>query len=290
MLAWRMILPQRSFSETVKAANSSGLIELGRAAHGVKPYQHLRLGCHGADVGVDLVDDLARRALGGIVAGPGRQQKIGQAGLGRRRDVGQRGIALAVAQQQALERAAVDGDLGVDRVDHHEGEQAALDVGDRLRIALVADIDRLDAGRELVELGGDAGRQRPRPEIVLARLGLQLGRELGCGLDRAFGIDQQDEGRGEHARDRREVLDRIVGELVVERGIDGLRHGRGGKQREAVRLGARHQFGGRYAVAAAPVVDHHRLAPQGRQTLGIDPRADVGGRTRRKRDDDGDPS
>ena len=29
MLAWRMILPQRSFSETVKAANSSGLMSLG---------------------------------------------------------------------------------------------------------------------------------------------------------------------------------------------------------------------------------------------------------------------
>ena len=239
MLAWRMILPQRSFSETGEGRELVRTHELGRAAHRVKPCQHLRLGRHGADVGVDPVDDLARRALGRIVAGPGRQQNIGQARLGRRRDVGQQGIALGVAQQQALERAAVDGDLGVDRVDHHEGEQAALHVGDRLRIALVADIDRLDAGGELVELGGDARRQRPCPEIVLARLGLQLGRELGCGLDRALGIDQQDEGRGEHARDRREVLDRIVGQLVVERGIDGLRHRRGGEQREPVRLGAR---------------------------------------------------
>ena len=282
-----MILPQRSFSETVKAANCSGLIGLGDQP--VASSRDLDVGhcCDDRDVVVDLLHDLARRTLGHVVAGPGREQHAGVARLGRGRQVGQRRIAFGVGDEQAPERPAIDRDLGVDRIDHHEAQQPALQVGDGLRVALVADIDRLDAGLHLVQFRRHARGQGAGAEIVLHGIGLELRRQLGRRPDRAVGVDQQHEGRRAHARDRLEAVDRIVGQLVVDRGVDRLRHRRGGENREPVGPGARHRFGRRDAIAAAPVVDHDGLTPHCRELLRIKPRTDIGRGPGRKRHDHG---
>ncbi len=264
-----------------------GTHQLGRPARGIEPDLHVRLGSDDRDVVVDLLHDLARRALGHVVAGPGREQDARIASLGRGRQVGQRWIAFGVGDEQAPERPAIDRNLGVDRVDHHEAQQPALQVGDGLRVALVADIDRLDAGLHLVEFRRHSRGQGAGAEIVLRGIGLELRRQLRRRSDRAVDVDQQHEGRRTHARDRLEAVDRIVGQLVVDRGIDRLRHRRGGEDREPVGLGARHQFGGRNAVAAAPVVDDDGLPPHRRKLLRIKPRADVRRSPGRKRHDHG---
>jgi hypothetical protein len=159
-----------------------------------------------------------------------------------------------------------------------------------MRVALVADVESIDPGELAVELGGDARRQRAGAKIVLARLGLQERGQLGQRLDRRIGAHQHDEGRGAEARDRLEVGDRVVGQLVVERRIDRMGHRRREEDRKPVGPGLGRGLGGRQSVAATLVVDHDRLAPHLAQPVGDHAPGDVGRRPRRKRHDDRDPA
>ena len=73
----------------------------------------------------------------------------------------------------------------------------------------------------------------------------------------------------------------LVGE---QRLVDGKRGG-GGKERVAVRLGARHVGGGDIAAGAAAVLDHHGLMQTVAQALADQPRQRVGDAAGRKGDD-----
>ena len=140
-------------------------------------------------------------------------------------------------------------------------EPPALDVVDGLLVVLVPDEQRIRADQHLVELRHHARRNGAGAEGVLAGLGLELGGELAERIDAQPLVDQHHHGHQAEAGDRLEVLDRVVAQLLIQRGIAGVRHRRGGEHRVAVGLGAHHRFGGDDAVGAALVVDQHGLAP-----------------------------
>src|SRR5262249_34128328 len=86
------------------------------------------------------------------------------------------------------------------------------------------DMDRCaDAARSIADLAG---------------IGLRIADELGNGLRRERWIYLHDKGVADNARDRCDVADEIVAELVVERGVDRVRR-RDEKQRVTVRGRAR---------------------------------------------------
>ena len=90
-----------------------------------------------------------------------------------------------------------------------------------------------------------------------------------------FGLHEQHVRRVHQLRDRREVLDRIVGQALEQAGVHRDR-GRGEQQRVAVRVGARHHRDAEVAAAAGAVVDDHALPERLRQRLRQDARDDVG--------------
>jgi hypothetical protein len=75
---------------------------------------------------------------------------------------------------------------------------------------------------------------------------------------------------------RREVLDRIVGEVAAKRRIDRDRAYCREEQRVAVGIGLRDVLGRDRAVRARPVLDDDGLAKQSPQTLGQEARDEIG--------------
>src|ERR1700704_5063054 len=267
-----------------------GRREVARAAQGIELGRGLGRGAGGDDVPVELEDDLARRAPGCIKTRPGREHERGQSRLRRRRHVGQGGNARGLRHRDRLGVAVVGHALGAHQVDDHEAQASALDVADGLLVVLVADEQRVGADQHLVELRHHPRRNGAGAVGMLAGLGLEPGRELGQRIDAQLLVDQHHHGHQAEAGDRLEVLDRIVTELLVQRGIAGVRHRRGGEHGVAVGLGAHHRFGGDDAVGAALVVDQYGLAPHLRELVGDDARADIRRGAGRKRHHEGDPS
>ena len=118
-------------------------------------------------------------------------------------------------------------------------------------------------------------------------LGLGARGELGDGLEL---------GRGRHAgghdgvadpRDRREIALQVVGQLLLR---VGMRHERCARRVEqhVIVVGRGEGVDGDQAVAARPVLDHHRLAPLGAEPLGEQARGDVGGAAGAERQDPAD--
>ena len=88
--------------------------------------------------------------------------------------------------------------------------------------------------------------------------------------------DQRERHRG-HQRDRRKILHRIVGQLLVERLVDGQR-GRGRhQQRVAVGFGPRHQFGAGRGRGPRLVLDHDGGAKAGLELVGDQAAEKIGG-------------
>ena len=97
-------------------------------------------------------------------------------------------------------------------------------------------------------------------------MGLGVGDELGNGLDRNHGIHHHQVGHADDARDRRDVADKIVIELVVKRRVCRVRQ-RDQKKRVAVRGRAYYRLGGDIATGARPVLDDEWLTKPLRQPL-----------------------
>ena len=98
-------------------------------------------------------------------------------------------------------------------------------------------------------------------------------------------VDDQRERHAGHQRDRREILHRIVGQMVVERLVDGER-GRGRQQqRVAVGRGPRHLLGAEGGAGARLVLDDDGAGKPGLQLIGDHAAEQIGGAARRIRHD-----
>ncbi|MNC84847.1 hypothetical protein D3C83_04150 [compost metagenome] len=80
------------------------------------------------------------------------------------------------------------------------------------------------------------------------------------GIHRQRRVHQQDMGRHDGRRDRREIAQRVVRDPGKQRRIDGEGGVGAGEQRVAVGRRFRHDLRGDHAGTAAAVVDHHGLA------------------------------
>ncbi|MNV60042.1 hypothetical protein D3C71_1524940 [compost metagenome] len=134
----------------------------------------------------------------------------------------------------------------------------------------------------------DGAAAARRTEVHLARIGLGVGDQVLDVLVGLVGVGHQQVGHIGHARQRREVLDRVKGHLLVQRGVDGVRADGAHEQRVAVSGCLGGQQAADVAASAGTVVDHHGLAQLGSQALRHDARQDVGRATGRERHDDGD--
>ena len=120
--------------------------------------------------------------------------------------------------------------------------------------------------------------------VELAGLGLRQRDQLGHRIDRQHLRHRDaDDGVG-HPRDRREVLGLVRPVLVHPRMRDERRGRR--QQQDVIVLGADEGVDRDDAVAAGPVLDHHRLAPFLGQAVGQQPAADVGAAAGAERQDE----
>ncbi len=194
---------------------------------------------------------------------PGHGQRLELAGL----DVRQRRGHLVEVHRHLAAEHVVDGRAGAAVGDvHHRGARAALE-----QLAPhVAD--------------GAVARRRVRH---LAGVGLEVLDQLGKAGDRQdVGVDDDHAGRLDDFRHADKVLDRVVGQLGIDRGVDAVRRQRGNAERQAVGRGARHFGGADRAARAGAVFQHHRLLEDARERLLQAARRDVRGAPGRKRNDD----
>jgi len=121
-----------------------------------------------------------------------------------------------------------------------------------------------------------------RAVIELAGIGFCVGEEFWDGVGRQRRMQQEQHLLRGDQRNRREVLDRIVGRRGVERADRGERQIHRKQQRVAVGRRTRHVFGADVGRAADPVLDQNRLAERLAQRLGDEPRLHVVGAARRE--------
>jgi hypothetical protein len=114
------------------------------------------------------------------------------------------------------------------------------------------------------QVGG--GARTRRSEAALGRILLEQSHQLGHGADPQRGADKQHVGQHGHQGHRLEVLDRVVGQVLVQAGVDGVGADGAAEQRVAVGLGLGHVGGAHGAGRAGLVVDDERLA-EGRLQL-----------------------
>ena len=113
-----------------------------------------------------------------------------------------------------------------------------------------------DSGRGLQHFGAEMLRAAVAGRTIgQSRLRFGVGDEFGQRLRRDLRVDDQRERHAGDQRDRGKILHRIVGQLPVERLVDGER-GRGRhQQRVAVRIGPCYQVGAERGRGARLVLD-----------------------------------
>jgi hypothetical protein len=116
----------------------------------------------------------------------------------------------------------------------------------------------------------DAGRSH----VDFARIGLRIGDEFRDGTCRKREIHVHHQRRADDTRNRGDVADEIVIELLVKRCIDRVRNGEH-DERVAVRRRADGDFGGDIAGGAGPVLDDEWLSEPLGQPLADEAREDV---------------
>jgi len=101
-------------------------------------------------------------------------------------------------------------------------------------------------------------------------------------------MNDHDVGHDGEERDRREILDRVEGHGLEDRGVQGM--GRDGAHKNGVAVGCRAGDRGRAEVAAGSgaVLDDDGLAQQLAHLLADEARDDVGRAACRERDDQRD--
>jgi hypothetical protein len=114
-------------------------------------------------------------------------------------------------------------------------------------------------------------------ERDLAGICLCIRDQLLHAVDRQLGIHDDDHRDDHDAGDRREILDRIVGQLLEQEGIGRVRRVGGHEQRVAVRRRFRRGLGADDGRSARLVVDDEGLIEGGLELVGDEARDDVGG-------------
>ncbi len=227
---------------------------------------------------VPAIEDRGRRLARGHEGIPVQRLETGIAGFRYRGHVGQVRRPHRAGGGQRHQLAGLDLRHRRRRCGKIRGHALAKQVLQCRCSALVGDMDHLDTGT-LVEqfagkMGGRAGAGRRvvhRPRLLLRQRD-QFGQFVHAGAL----VYHQHIGKVHPARDWRQVLERIVGQLHQMR-RDGQRPDRAEQQHAAIGRAARHQLVSDIAAGTAAVVDDDRLTEVVRQFLGDQSRGGIGG-------------
>src|SRR5215831_17097836 len=153
--------------------------------------------------------------------------------------------------------------------------------------AAIWDVHQIDAGHHLEILANHMGwaSSASRTHADLAGIRLCIGDKLGHGVRGKGWVHLHDLGHADRARDRRNVTDKVVTELLIERGIDGG----GATDREegvAVCRCSYDCLDPNIAAAAWTILNDELLAESLREPLADQSRSDVVQPTGRKGHDD----
>ena len=287
----RTTLPQRSYSSLRNLPNSAGL-----SATGIAPESISFCFTTGSLIAlhervVDLGDDRGRRLGRRQQAVPVVDDGVGIALLGERRHIRQHRIALAGRRAERPDLAALDVRHQHRRVGGEHLHLAAEQIGQRGRRAAIGHVDELHAGRRSATAPAPDAAVEPTPvEAKVISPGLAL-----AAATRSFIDLNGDSARTtisvvlqHHQRDRREVLDRVVGQVVAHVRRDADRAERGEEQRGAVGLRLRHVVGADRAVGAGLVLDDDGLAEDVLDLVGDQAADEIGRAAGREGDHDVD--
>ena len=200
----------------------------------------------------------------GLVAGHSRRR--------HRRQSGRQGGGLGAGDGQRPQSSC----LGVRRdrscVGEHQLKLAGEQRIQRESAALVWNADDADSRHGLEQLGGKVRRRsgRGRPVIEFPRPRSGHGDEFLHGLRRHRGMYDENVGRVDRKRDRREVPDGIVGRMGAQQWRDPERAAVGEQ-----RIGIRGRTGHDLAREDAAVVDDDRLAPACGEVRPDEPRDEI---------------
>ena len=201
------------------------------------------------------------------------------------RHVRQVGHALRAGDRERLELARLDVALHrgerQEAVGHFAGEHGL----DRRAAALVRDMRDVDPGQtvQVLRIQAVGAARADRSVVELARLALRERDELRDAVGREPCPDPHHQRQAGQQRDRHEVLERVVRQVLDDRGVDRVRVPRK-EQRVPVGHCLGHGIRRNRAGRARPVLDQHRLAKALRQ-LGLDdPRDRVAAAAGRERD------
>ena len=124
-------------------------------------------------------------------------------------------------------------------------------------------------------------------ERQLARIVLGIFDQIGDRLHRQRWRDHQDEWHIGDERQWHKILGRVIGQLSVQRGVDGERRAGAHQQRVAIRLRLGHHVRGQHRSSAGPVIGHEAFAETLLQPTPKHAGEDVGGATWGVGTDDG---
>jgi len=128
-------------------------------------------------------------------------------------------------------------------------------------------VQKLHAGLPLQQFHGQMTRRRHSGRSIPDRPGIRAGEidEIRDRSGRQGRMGEQDIGPRRHPRDVREILQRIVSELRIERGARCQRHADAHEQGVAVGTGASRDLGGQISARPGTIVDDHALTEALRQ-------------------------
>src|SRR3954467_3205114 len=154
--------------------------------------------------------------------------------------------------------------------------------------ASIGHMHEVDAGPGLERFAGHHAGCVAARKRQLAGMGLGVGDQLRNGCRGHIRMQHQHQGEAADARDRLEVLYRIVGDALVEAGRGRVRAVGAHQQRVAIGCGAGDIGGGHGAVRSRLVLDDDALVERLSEMLRNDTRNGVGGAAGTERDDEGD--
>ena len=259
----------------------------GRAAHDVHAQLIVQFGLHIGllegfdDFGVELLHDGLGCALGGVDGLPRRHLEARHARLDHGGQLGREGDALAGCDGQQLHAAGLGQGQSGGHLVEHEGHLAGSHVGQRGWRALVGDVGELHANQVAKHFacqvgGGACARGR---EHALGRVFLEQRNQLGHAVHAQRGVDDEHVGQRGHQGHGLKVLDRVVRQVLVQAGVDGVRADGAAKQRVAIGRRLGHKRCANAARLAGLVLDHHSLFQRLLQLVGDGAANDVGGAT-----------
>ena len=236
---------------------------------------HLRAGF--GDVLLQKRNDRRRRLGRRENADPGIDLETGHAGLGHGRHIRRIGMALRGQDRDALGLPRLDvGQRGRRRIEK-QIDAPGQQIGERQRRSAVRHVQHFRAGDRLERRADDmlAGADAGVGELDRAGIGFGGGDDF---LRRLIGQRRRADqrvGKIHDQRDRNQVFQRIVRQILVEAGVEHDVAQAADQQRVTVRFGRDRRLGANDGAAARAIFHNERLLEPPAELIGDEASEDV---------------